>query len=199
MIFYYPTFIDPCFANSSTHSLDDFLMPLFNQIIIWWHIIRDHYFNMVMNSINIGRFPKGITKGLIILIFKSRNMKKFKNLWAISLVNVVYKICTKTLQLHPQLLFMEMTNSNQNVFFPWRYILDNVLFIHETTDWTRSSMQEHFPWRLNLVKMHDKFFWNIFLLQWRSSRWLLSLLKNCKLRWISFGEQNISYHFLFQC
>jgi hypothetical protein len=160
--FYYPTFIDPCFANSSTHSLDDFLMPLFNQITVLWHIIRDHYFNMVMNSINVGRFLKGITKELINVIFKSRNKKKFQNWWAISLINIVYKIFIKTLQLHLQLLFMEMTNSNQTVFFLLPYILDNVLFMHETTNWTRSSMQKHFPWRLYLVKMHDKFFWNCF-------------------------------------
>jgi hypothetical protein len=138
--FYYPTFKDPYFANSSTHSLDDFLMPLFNQFTKLWHVIKDHYFNMVMNSINVRRFPKGVIKGLIVLIFKSRNKKQFKNCWAISLINVVYKIFTKTFQFASQLLFMEMTSNNQNVVLPLKYILDNVLLMHEITYWTRRSM-----------------------------------------------------------
>jgi hypothetical protein len=140
LTFCYPTFIEPCFANSSTHSFNDFLMPLFNKITRLWHIIKDHYFNMVMNSINVKRLLKGVIKGLIVLIFKSRNKKIFKNWWTISLSNIVYKIFTKTFQLHLQLLFMEMTGSNQNIFLPLRYILDNVLLMHEITDWTRRSM-----------------------------------------------------------
>ncbi len=35
-----------------------------------WHIVNKDYFNMVKNDVPIGRFHKGVTKVLIILIFK---------------------------------------------------------------------------------------------------------------------------------
>lgn len=39
----------------------------------FWYIICDDLFNMLENSIFVGRFSKGIMKGLIILIFKAGN------------------------------------------------------------------------------------------------------------------------------
>jgi len=57
-------------AINKSPRLDGILTKFYAKL---WYIICDDLFNMLENSIFVGRFSKGIMKGLIILIFKVGN------------------------------------------------------------------------------------------------------------------------------
>ncbi len=63
-------------AISKSPRLDGILTKFY---VKFWYIICDDLFNMFENSLSIGRFSKGIVKGLIILIFKVGNNKWLGN------------------------------------------------------------------------------------------------------------------------
>jgi hypothetical protein len=61
---------------------------------------------MIENSIAIDKFPKKVTKRVIISIFKSGDKNELGNWQSILLLNVAHKIYTKALQLHLQPMLM---------------------------------------------------------------------------------------------
>lgn len=70
-----------------------------NFFACFWLLIGADYCRMVQDSLHTGRFPKGVTKGLITLIPKSGDRKLLNNWRPITLLNVSYKIYAKALQL----------------------------------------------------------------------------------------------------
>jgi hypothetical protein len=63
-------------AINKSPRLDGILKKIY---VKFWYIICDDLFNMLENSIFVGKFSKGITKGLIILIFKVGNKEGLGN------------------------------------------------------------------------------------------------------------------------
>ncbi len=61
---------------------------------------------MIKHSIAIEKFPKKVTKGVIISIFKSGDKDELRNWHPILFLNVAHKIYTKMLQLHLQPMLM---------------------------------------------------------------------------------------------
>jgi len=93
----------------------------------FWDLIGDDYTDMLQTSIALGRFPNGMTSGVITLIFKEGDRANLVNWRPITLLNVSYKVLAKTLQLRLQGLLQEVISPEQSAFLPLRYILDNVL------------------------------------------------------------------------
>ncbi len=51
---------------------------------------------------------------------------------------------------------MEVISSDQIVFFPFRYIFDNVLLTNEMSDWVTCSNQPLVLLKLDFARMYDK-------------------------------------------
>jgi hypothetical protein len=120
-----------------------------------------------MNSIKVERFIKGVIKGLITSIFKTRDEEELGNWCLIFLLNVTYIPFAKVLQLHLQFLHMEVINSDQKKFLLLICILNNVFLTHETIDWVRHSKQNMILLRLDFVNAYNKVFWNFMKHKWK--------------------------------
>ncbi len=84
---------------------------------------------------------KKVFKGLIILLFKNGNKKDLNNLRIIALINMSNKIYVKVLQRYLQPIFVNIMNMNQLTFLLLKYILDDIVLIHEMLDCTRKLEQ----------------------------------------------------------
>lgn len=69
--------------------------------------------------------------GNITLIPKVKGTMNIRQFRPICLLNVVYKIITKTLTLRLNKTADKIISPNQTAFIPGRYILDGVVVIHE--------------------------------------------------------------------
>lgn len=101
---------------------------------LFWELIKFDYLTMINKAIADDKFPPGVTRGLISLLHKADVRRRLTNWRPITLLNVVYKLFAKVLQLRVQLVLMETISCDQSAFLPLRFILDNILLTHETLD-----------------------------------------------------------------
>jgi len=73
-----------------------------------WELIGDDYTKMLIQSIDQGRLPTGMTSGVITLLFKEGDRANLSNWRPITLLNVSYKVLAKSLQLRLQSIFQEV-------------------------------------------------------------------------------------------
>ena len=125
----------------------------------FWQIIGVDFHQMVLNSLCSGRFPPGVTSGLITLIPKGGDLKQLTNWRPITLLNVSYKIYAKALQLRLQEPLAEIVSPDQSAYLRNRFILDNILLTHETISWARKSQQESIFLKLDFSKAFDRVNW----------------------------------------
>jgi hypothetical protein len=121
----------------------------------FWNLIRHDYTKMVQESIQQGHFPHRVNKGLIALIHKGNAIDDLGNWRPISLLNVAYKIMAKALQRRLQPLLSKVISPDQTAFLPYRYILDNVLVLHESIAWAHELEQDMALFKLDFCKAYD--------------------------------------------
>jgi len=124
-----------------------------------WPIIGKEYTRMIQDSFMKGNFPPRVTRRLITLLHKGGKKKQLFNWKPITLLNVTYKIFVKTFQMQMQLVLMEAISQDQSTFLPFRFILNNILLIHETITWVKKSKQPLVFLQLNFSKAYDKIHW----------------------------------------
>lgn len=88
------------------------------------------YSQIVKDLVDWGRFPLGVTNGLIILIPKTGACKQFRNCCSITLLNIAYKIYGKFLQLRLQGPLPSIISPDQNTFLENWFMLDNIFMTH---------------------------------------------------------------------
>lgn len=141
------------------HSLDlDGVIVKF--FIYYWDLISNEYIAMLQTSIIKGRFPQGMTFGLITLVFKDGDRANLSNWYLITFLNVSYKILAKTLQVRLQSLLQDVISPNQLAFLPLKYILDNVLLQYETIQWMKESQQDLIYLKFDFTKAYDIVSWD---------------------------------------
>lgn len=126
---------------------------------VFGEILGTDYHRMICSSISQGRFPEGVTRGLITLLFKARERKQLGNWRPITLLTIAYKIYAKALLLRLQPILLEIINQDQSAFLPTRFILDNIMLTQETMDWAKSSQQPLPFLKLDFFKAYDKVDW----------------------------------------
>jgi len=124
-----------------------------------WPIIGKEYTKMIQDSFVKGNFPPRVTRRLITFLHKGGKKKQLFNWRPITLLNVTYKIFAKAFQMQMQLVLMEAISQDQSTFLPIRFILNNILLIHETTTWAKKSKQPLVFLKLNFSKAYDKVHW----------------------------------------
>jgi hypothetical protein len=126
----------------------------------FWPLIKEDYLIMVHEAVRQGKFPSGVTRGIISLLHKSREHGKLTNWRPITMLNVAYKLYAKALQLRLQPILMEVISADQSAFLPMRFILVNILLIHETIDWATFSCQPLIFLKLDFSKAYDMVDWS---------------------------------------
>lgn len=71
------------------------------------------------------------------------------------MLNIGYKLFAKALQRRLQLVLIEIISFDQSAFFLLKFILDNILLIHETLDWADFSNQPLIFLKLDFSKAFD--------------------------------------------
>jgi exonuclease III len=125
----------------------------------FWQLIGEEYLSMVQLSIQTGKFPPGVTTGMIALLHKGGERKALTNWRPITLLNLSYKIFAKALQLRLQPILSEIIGCEQSAFLPLRFILDNILLTQETLAWADQSRQDLLFLKLDFSKAFDMIDW----------------------------------------
>lgn len=118
----------------------------------FWDMLGQDFLVIVRDSIQQGKYPPGVTHGMIALLHKGGERQALTNWRPITLLNMGYKIYTKALQLRLQPTLMEIISHNQSAFLPMRFILDNLFLTQETLDWADQSNQDLIFLKLDFSK-----------------------------------------------
>ena len=127
-----------------------------------WHTIGHDFYKMILRGIEKGVLYEGMTKGLISLIPKKGIAKDLNHLRPITLLTTAYKIFAKALQFRLQHVLRDIISSEQIVFLPLRFILDNIVLTQKTLHWAKTSKQPTMFLKLDFSKAYDKVSWRLF-------------------------------------
>lgn len=83
-------------APGKTLGLDEVITEFFKT---HRDLIKADYLCMINDAISANKLPPGVTRGLIALIHKNDTRSRLTNSRPITLLNVVYKVFVKVLQL----------------------------------------------------------------------------------------------------
>lgn len=86
-------------AKGKTPRHDGIPMEFFQKL---WHIVGHDYHKMILTRIEKGALHEGVTKGLISLIPKEKDLKNLNNWRPITLLTTTYNFSAKALQLRLQ-------------------------------------------------------------------------------------------------
>jgi len=128
-----------------------------------WEIIKQDLMFMFEDfenlSLDIGR----LNYGTITLLPKIKEANKIKQYRPICLLNVVYKIFTKTLMLRLEKILERMLNRCQTAFLKGRNIMEGVLSLHEILHDTKVKKKGGLILKLDFEKAYDKLNWEFLL------------------------------------
>lgn len=141
--------------SGSAHGPDGFSAIFFkvfwNQVILL-EILQD----LREGSLDLFR----LNYGILTLIPKVKGATNIRQYRPICLLNVVYKIITKTLTLRLNRVINKVIGPNQTAFIPGRYILDGVVIIHEVLHEIAKNKQKGIVLKLDFEKVYDKVRWS---------------------------------------
>lgn len=98
--------------------------------------------------------------GILTLIPKVKGATNIRQFRPICLLNVVYKIVTKTLTLRLNKIIDKLISPNQTALILGRYILDGVVVIHEVMHEIVRQKQSGIILKLDFEKAYDKVSWH---------------------------------------
>jgi hypothetical protein len=125
----------------------------------FWDLLGEDYLQMINSSLQSGRFPPGVTQGMLALLHKGGIRQMLTNWRPITLLNISYKIYAKALQMRLQPVLMDIISPDQSAFLPMRFILDNLLLTQETLAWAEYSKQPLVFLKLDFSKAYDMVDW----------------------------------------
>lgn len=107
---------------------------------LYWNDIKEHYINSINYSFENGTLTELQKQGIITLLpKKDKNTLLIENWRPISLLNVDYKIATKTIANRIKRVLNSLINVNQTGFIKGRYIGENVRTIIELIEETNEN------------------------------------------------------------
>jgi hypothetical protein len=128
----------------------------------FWEVVREQITKEVLEVLRGGQIPEGWNETTIVLIPKVPRPEKTKDLWPISLCNVLYKIVSKVLANRLKQILPEIISPAQSAFVPGRLISDNILIAYEMTHYMRSKKKGKTGYaavKLDMSKVYDRVEW----------------------------------------
>lgn len=126
-----------------------------------WDTLKGSVTAAVLGFLNGGEMPEEINQTLLVLIPKVMNPQDLAQYRPISLCNVLYKICSKTLANRLRGILDEVVSEEQSAFVPGRLITDNVLIAYECIHYLRNKKGKSGACaiKLDMAKAYDRVEW----------------------------------------
>jgi hypothetical protein len=125
----------------------------------FWDLIKKDIWNMC-DDFSKGKLDiERLNYGLITLIPKVDNAMEMKKFRPICLLNVCYKIITKSLNNRLSTCINKVISENQYGFIKGKYILDCVVALHEIIHEVKKKKQNGIILKIDFEKAYDKVNW----------------------------------------
>jgi hypothetical protein len=126
-----------------------------------WALVKDSVVEAVLGFLNGGAMSEEVNKTVLVLIPKVANPQELTQFRPISLCNVLYKICSKSVANRLRLFLDDIISEEQSAFVPGRLITDNVLIAYECIHYLRKKKGKSGACavKLDMAKAYDRVEW----------------------------------------
>jgi hypothetical protein len=123
--------------------------------------VKDSVTNAVLGFLNGGDMSEVVNQTVMVLIPKVANPQELTQFRPISLCNVLYKICSKSLANRLRTILDDIISEEQSAFVPGRLITDNVLIAYECIHYLRKKKGKSGACavKLDMAKAYDRVEW----------------------------------------
>ncbi|GBG69757.1 hypothetical protein CBR_g4588 [Chara braunii] len=158
-------------AKGKSPGVDELLVEFYSAN---WEAMGPKLVDLYNELLTCGKLGKGMTHGVISVLFKKGDKTKVQNWRSTSLLNVSYKILAKSLARRLAQYLPELVKGDQGAFVKGRLIFNNIVTAIETLEVVQSEGLDMTVLLVDLEKTHDKVGWSFVL--------------TTTLRWMGFGE-----------
>jgi hypothetical protein len=141
-------------------------------------LVMEMFNNFHREEFNLRR----LNYGMISLIPKLKDANNIKQYRPICVLNIDYKRCTKVLTTRLTLFTDKLISRSQTAFIHGRFILEEVVILHEILHDLRVSKTKKIILKLDFEKAYDKVIWDFLievLKQKNFSKTWISWIKQC--------------------
>lgn len=125
-----------------------------------WEIIKTDVCGLFEDFYNEHLDVSRLNYGLVTLLPKLKDANKIQQYRPICLLNVKYKIFTKTLTLRLEKVMGRIIDRCQNAFIKGRNIMDGIMCLHEILHDTKRKKKDGIILKLDFEKAYDKISWD---------------------------------------
>lgn len=127
-----------------------------------WQLVKPGVVSAVLGFLNGGDLPEDVNMTLLVLIPKTSNPQDLSQYRPISLCNVLYKLCSKTMANRLRLILDDVISDEQSAFVLGRLIMDNVLIAYECIHYLRIKKGKSggCAIKLDMATAYDRVEWN---------------------------------------
>lgn len=123
----------------------------------FWDQLGPLLLEVISQSFHDGELPESMKTSATRLIFKKRgNIKDLKNWRPISLLNIDYKICSKSITLRLAKVLDVIVDADQTCSVPGRTIASNVALLRDTLDYIEQTNETGILVSLDQEKAFDR-------------------------------------------
>ena len=141
----------------------------------FWEEIKDDLMAL-FREFGLGCLPMhSLNFGTIILLPKSNDASRIEQYRPICLLNVSFKIFTKTVMNRLMTVAHKVISPTQTAFLPGRNIMEGVVILHETLHELHRKKQNGVVFKIDFEKAYDKVRWSFvrqtLLMKGFSNKW----------------------------
>ena len=167
---------------------------------MFWPILKKHYVNSINYSFETGSLTELQKQSIITLLPKqNKDITNLDNWRPISLINVDYKIATKTIANRVKSVITKIIDHSQTGFIKGRYIGENIRLLFEIIDSVEEKKKKNVPfWRHVKIMSRWRIFCRILIWCRHQNFSILGISNDLKMRWRSCQLYDLSAHFLIR-
>ncbi|CAM6124136.1 unnamed protein product [Calypogeia fissa] len=121
-----------------------------------WDFIREDLLAMVLDFWATGTLAHCIKEGVLKLIPKKADKRRFKDWRPLTMLTTIYKLIAKIIALRIKVFLPRMIAPQQTGFIPGRHILENISVAWLTMDWIKAKRLPSIFLKLDFEKAFDR-------------------------------------------
>jgi hypothetical protein len=128
-----------------------------------WSVVKNDLIRMFNDFHNHQINLERINYGIITLIPKSDDAEIIQKYRPICLLQVLFKIFTKTMNIRVEPVMNKLIHPCQNAFIKGRFIADGVMLLQEVLRESKSRKKQGVVLKIDFEKAYDKVNWNFLI------------------------------------